>query len=90
MKKNLLMVMLAASMVACSATKPAEPAKTPAQQLIDRLDTLFDKELHGGFQDSSLEGLLVRCGNFYSLHICLIFCKDSKKFNKTIRILKVF
>ncbi len=57
MKKNLLMVMLAASMVACSATKPAEPAKTPAQQLIDRLDTLLQKGIMYGHQDDPMYGL---------------------------------
>ena len=42
MKKILVMVVVAMTMVAC-ATKQAEPQNKVAQQLLDRLDSLRQK-----------------------------------------------
>ena len=47
MKKILIMVVVAMAMVACT-TKQAEPQKTVAQQLLERLDSLRQKGIMYG------------------------------------------
>lgn len=57
MKKILVVVVATMAIVACSTTKKAEPAKTGAQQLIERLDTLRQKGIMYGHQDDPFYGL---------------------------------
>ena len=56
MKKILLMVVVAMTVVAC-ATKQTEPEKTVAQQLLERLDSLRQKGFMYGHQDDPMYGL---------------------------------
>jgi hypothetical protein len=57
MKKILIMAMAVLVVVACTTTKKAEPEKTGAQQLFDRLDTLRQKGIMFGHQDDPFYGL---------------------------------
>ena len=56
MKKILVMVLVAMTIVAC-ATKNAEPQKAAAQQLLERLDSLLQKGIMYGHQDDPMYGL---------------------------------
>ena len=51
MKKLMILAVVAITMVACTTTKQAEPEKTQAQQLMERLDTLRQKGYMFGHQD---------------------------------------
>ena len=57
MKKILLMAVAAMAVVSCSTPKQAEPAKTQAQLLIERLDSLRQKGIMYGHQDDPFYGL---------------------------------
>ena len=57
MKKMFLTAMVAAALVACSATKPTTPEQTTAQQLKVRLDSLCQKGYMFGHQDDPMYGL---------------------------------
>ena len=56
MKKLLVIGTVAMAMVACT-TKQAEPQKTVAQQLLERLDSLQKKGIMYGHQDDPMYGL---------------------------------
>ena len=45
------------AVIACTTTKQAEPEKTQAQQLMERLDTLRQKGYMFGHQDDPFYGL---------------------------------
>ena len=51
------MAIVALAVVACSTQKQAEPEKTQAQQLFERLDTLRQKGYMFGHQDDPFYGL---------------------------------
>lgn len=51
------MAMATVAVVACTTQKNAEPDKTAAQQLIERLDTLRQKGIMYGHQDDPMYGL---------------------------------
>ncbi|MBR5747860.1 MAG: beta-mannosidase [Prevotella sp.] len=55
--KHFLMVLAAVVVVACNVQKQAEPEKTPAQQLMERLDTLRQKGYMFGHEDDPFYGL---------------------------------
>ena len=55
--KNIWMLIAMAVMVACSTQKQAEPEKTQAEQLMERLDTLRQKGYMFGHQDDPFYGL---------------------------------
>ena len=57
MKKIFAMAVGSMMIVACTATKQAEPEKTGAQQLMERLDTLRQKGIMYGHQDDPFYGL---------------------------------
>ena len=57
MKKIFAMAIAAVTVVACTTTEKAEPEKTKAQQLLERLDTLRQKGLMYGHQDDPFYGL---------------------------------
>ena len=57
MKKLLIIAVGAMMVVACTTTKTAEPEKTGAQQLFERLDTLRNKGYMFGHQDDPFYGL---------------------------------
>ena len=57
MKKIFAMAVGSMMSVACTATKQAEPEKTGAQQLMERLDTLRQKGIMYGHQDDPFYGL---------------------------------
>ena len=57
MKKLMILAVVAIAMVACTTTKQAEPEKTQAQQLMERLDTLRQKGYMFGHQDDPFYGL---------------------------------
>ena len=57
MKKLMAMAVGAMMIVGCAATKKAEPEKTGAQQLLERLDTLRNKGIMYGHQDDPFYGL---------------------------------
>ena len=57
MKKLMILAVVAITMVACTTTKQAEPEKTQAQQLMERLDTLRQKGYMFGHQDDPFYGL---------------------------------
>ena len=57
MKKILVMVMAALAVTAWTTQKPAEPEKTLAKQLMERLDTLREKGYMFGHQDDPFYGL---------------------------------
>lgn len=57
MKKILAMAIATVAVVACTTTKQAEPEKTQAQQLMERLDTLRQKGIMYGHQDDPFYGL---------------------------------
>jgi mannan endo-1,4-beta-mannosidase len=57
MKKMMMMAVAAIAMAACTAQKQAEPEKTQAQLLIERLDTLVEKGIMYGHQDDPMYGL---------------------------------
>ena len=57
MKKILVMVMAALAVTACTTQKPAEPEKTLAKQLMERLYTLREKGYMFGHQDDPFYGL---------------------------------
>ena len=53
----MILAVVAITMVACTTTKQAEPEKTQAQQLMERLDTLRQKGYMFGHQDDPFYGL---------------------------------
>ena len=53
----MMMAVAAIAMTACTAQKQAEPEKTQAQLLIERLDTLVEKGIMYGHQDDPMYGL---------------------------------
>ena len=57
MKKIFAMAIATVTVVACTTTKKAEPVKTKAQQLLERLDTLRQKGIMYGHQDDPFYGL---------------------------------
>jgi hypothetical protein len=57
MKKILTMAIVAVVVAACTTKKQAEPEKTVAQQLMERLDTLRSKGYMFGHQDDPFYGL---------------------------------
>ena len=57
MKKLLFMAAAAIAVAACTTQKQAEPEKTKAQQLMERLDTLRQKGIMFGHQDDPFYGL---------------------------------
>ena len=57
MKKLLFMAAAAIAVAACTTPKQAEPEKTKAQQLMERLDTLRQKGIMFGHQDDPFYGL---------------------------------
>ena len=57
MKKLLVLAMATVAVAACTTTKQAEPEKTQAQQLMERLDTLRQKGIMYGHQDDPMYGL---------------------------------
>ena len=57
MKKYVLLAMTVVVMAACTGPKKAEPEKTGAQQLFERLDTLRQKGIMFGHQDDPFYGL---------------------------------
>ncbi|MBR5928380.1 MAG: beta-mannosidase [Prevotella sp.] len=57
MRKYLVIATTALTLLACTTTKNAEPAKTGAQQLFERLDTLRQKGYMFGHQDDPMYGL---------------------------------
>ncbi len=57
MKKLFAMAISTVIVVACTTTKKAEPEKTKAQQLMERLDTLRQKGIMYGHQDDPFYGL---------------------------------
>ncbi len=56
MKKVLVLTAVAIAMIACTS-KQAEPQKTVAQQLLERLDSLRQKGIMYGHQDDPMYGL---------------------------------
>ena len=57
MKKLIAMAVAAIAVAACTTQKKAEPEKTKAQQLFERLDTLRQKGIMFGHQDDPFYGL---------------------------------
>ena len=57
MKKYITMAIAAIALAACTTQKQAEPEKTAAQQLMERLDTLRSKGYMFGHQDDPFYGL---------------------------------
>ena len=57
MKKLLFMAAAAIAVAACTTQKQAEPEKTKAQQLMERLDSLRQKGIMFGHQDDPFYGL---------------------------------
>ena len=57
MKKILAMAIATVTVAACTTMKKAELEKTPAQLLIERLDTLLQKGIMYGHQDDPMYGL---------------------------------
>ena len=55
--KKIFVLAVTALVVACTTTKQAEPAKTGAQQLMERLDSLRQKGIMYGHQDDPFYGL---------------------------------
>ena len=57
MKMYLILAAATFAMLACTTTKNAEPEKTGAQQLFERLDSLRQKGYMFGHQDDPMYGL---------------------------------
>ena len=57
MKKIMIIAAATLVMIACTAQKQAEPDKTAAQQLLERLDSLQQKGIMYGHQDDPMYGL---------------------------------
>ena len=57
MNKIIAMAIAAIAIAACTTQKQAEPEKTVAQQLMERLDTLRNKGYMFGHQDDPFYGL---------------------------------
>ena len=57
MKKLLAMALATLAVAACTTQKQAEPEKTQAQQLLERLDSLRQKGIMYGHQDDPMYGL---------------------------------
>lgn len=57
MRKYLVIAVTTLAVVSCTTTKNAEPVKTGAQQLFERLDTLRQKGYMFGHQDDPMYGL---------------------------------
>ena len=57
MKKILAMAVAVIAVTACTTQQKAEPEKTAAQQLLERLDTLRQKGIMYGHQDDPMYGL---------------------------------
>ena len=57
MKKIVMIAMATAVIAACTSQKKAEPEKTAAQQLMERLDSLRAKGIMYGHQDDPMYGL---------------------------------
>ena len=55
--KKIFVLAVTALVVACTTTKQADPAKTGAQQLMERLDSLRQKGIMYGHQDDPFYGL---------------------------------
>ena len=57
MKKTIIIAVTTLTLVACAGQKQAEPEKTTAQQLLERLDSLQKKGIMYGHQDDPMYGL---------------------------------
>ena len=57
MKKTIIIAATTLTLVACAGQKQAEPEKTTAQQLLERLDSLQKKGIMYGHQDDPMYGL---------------------------------
>ena len=57
MKQLLMIAVIGAALTGCTTQKQAEPEKTGAQQLMERLDTLLQKGIMFGHQDDPFYGL---------------------------------
>ena len=57
MKKYIAIAIAVVAIAACTTQKQAEPEKTVAQQLMERLDTLRNKGYMFGHQDDPFYGL---------------------------------
>ena len=57
MRKILAMAVAVIAVTACTTQQKAEPEKTAAQQLLERLDTLRQKGIMYGHQDDPMYGL---------------------------------
>ena len=57
MKQILAMTLATRAVAACTTTKNAEPEKTSAQQLLERIETLRQKGIMYGHQDDPMYGL---------------------------------